>query len=312
MNATVSAAVGYFQAVDRLRLHYRAWEVAGPRAAVLVIHGLFEHGGRYEEFGEFMAGDGFSTYAVDLRGHGASEGRRGHVPRFEILLQDLDRFRREAQGIVPPGTPVFLVGHALGGLIALRYLEEYDAPVAGCIITSPCFGTAVPVPRWKVLAANVLDRVLPAFPLRFRIDPANLTRDPRRARDYLDDPAIHGTFTPRMFTATSSAIHSALQRGERIHAPVHVLFAGDDRMIDTERSLAFARSLPTRLVTVTVLDGHHHELLHDVDRRDVMADVQNWIRARCPDPAERAVEPGIRIAPPPGRERTPHTRQGKQ
>jgi alpha-beta hydrolase superfamily lysophospholipase len=282
MHSTIGAGIGYFEGVDRLRLHYRSWEVAEPEAAILLLHGLFEHGGRYQDFGEFMAAAGCSTFAMDLRGHGVSEGRRGHVPRFEILLQDLDRFRREVQGIVPPGTPVFLVGHALGALVALRYLEEYDAPVTGCIITSPCFGTAVPVPRWKVLVANVLDRFLPAFPLRFRVDPGTLTRDPQRASDYQDDPTIHGTFTPRMFTATSSAIHMALQRGERIHVPMHVLFAGDDHMIDTDRSLAFARSLPAHLVTVQVLEGHYHELLHDRGRSAVMADIRDWVRDHLP------------------------------
>lgn len=278
--ATPAAGIGYVEGVGRLRLHYRAWEVDEPAAAILLVHGLFEHGGRYREVGEFMATAGFSTFALDLRGHGASEGRRGHVPRFEILLQDLDRFRREVQGLIPPGTPLFLLGHALGGLVALRYLEEYDAPVAGAVITSPCFGTAVQVPRWKVLLATVLDRPLPAFPLRFRFDTAALTTDPERASDYQDDPAIHATFTPRMFTATSSAIPRALQRGDRVDVPVRVMFAARDSVIDTDRSLAFARALPAHLFSIRVLEGFHHELLHDRERGAVLAEIRDWVRER--------------------------------
>jgi alpha-beta hydrolase superfamily lysophospholipase len=279
VTSTMRAGLGYVEGVGRIRLHYRSWEVDEPDAAILLVHGLFEHGGRYQEVGEFMAGAGFSTFALDMRGHGASEGRRGHVSRFEILLQDLDRFRREVQGLVPPATPLFLLGHALGGLVSLRYLEEYDAPVAGAVITSPCFGTAVPVPRWKDLLATVLDRALPAFPLRVRFDTAALTSDSERANEYRDDPAIHSTLTPRMFTATSSAIHMALQRGDRIDVPVHILFAADDRVIDSERSRAFSRSLPSDMVTVRVLDGVRHEMLHDRRRGAVMAEIRDWIAA---------------------------------
>jgi alpha-beta hydrolase superfamily lysophospholipase len=278
MTATMRAGLGYVEGVGRLRLHYRSWEVDEPDAAILLVHGLFEHGGRYQEVGEFMAGAGISTFALDLRGHGLSEGRRGHVPRFDILLQDLDRVRREVQGLLPPDTPLFLLGQALGGLVALRYLEEYDAPVAGAVLTSPCFGTAVPVPRWKVLLATVLDRLLPAFPLRSRVDAAILTGDTERASGYRDDPAIHNTFTPRMFTATSSAMHRTLQRGDRLHVPVHIIFAADDRVIDTDRSVAFARALPADRVTIAVLEGVHHDLLHHGRRGAVMAAIRDWVR----------------------------------
>jgi len=273
-------AHGYFEGVGRVRLHYRAWEVDTPRAALILIHGMFEHSRRYQEFAQTMAADRFSTYAFDLRGHGASEGRRGHVSRFAVLLQDVDRFRREVQGVAPPALPLFLVGHSLGGLVALRYIEEYDTPLAGAVITSPWLGTAVAVPRWQVLMANVLDRVLPAFPFPFRLDPDTLSHDKDRVADYRDDVEIHGTITPRMFTEISSAIHLALQRGDRIDIPVHFLLAGDDLIVETERSLAFARSLPERVVTVEVLDGLYHEVLQERNREAVVAVIRDWIRDR--------------------------------
>lgn len=274
---TIHPRHGYVQAVDGLRLHYRAWEVDAPRAGLLVLHGLFEHSRRYQELGEFMAEAGFSTFALDLRGHGGSEGRRGHVRRFEILLQDVDRFRREVEGGLDVELPLFLIGHSMGGLVAVRYLEEYESSLAGAVITAPWFGTAVPVPRWQVILANVLDRVLPAFPFPFRIDPATLSHDPERVADYRDDPDIHGTITPRLFTEISTAMHRALQRADRIDVPVHFLLAGDDRLVDTQRSLAFARALPARVVTVDVLDGAYHEVLQERERRETMATIRDWM-----------------------------------
>src|SRR5687768_10683451 len=116
---------GKFEGVGGLHLYYRAWESNQPRAALLVVHGLSDHSGRYEYFGHRMAGSGISVYSFDLRGHGLSEGRRGHADRFEVLLQDVDGFRREVDTITGGTLPLFLLGHSMGGLIALRYIEEY-------------------------------------------------------------------------------------------------------------------------------------------------------------------------------------------
>jgi alpha-beta hydrolase superfamily lysophospholipase len=268
---------GYMEGVHRLRLHYRTCEVEEPMAALIIVHGMFEHGRRYEEFAGVMAGYGFSSYVLDLRGHGVSEGRRGHVRSFSTFLQDLDRFRREVRGLVPVDLPVFLIAHSLGGLIGLRYLEEYDAPFRGAVITSPWLGTAVDVPRWQVLAANVLTRVMPAFPFPFHLDADELTHDPERAADYRDDPLIHATITPRLFVETASAIELALRRGDRIGVPTLFLLAGDDRIVDTERSLAFARALPSPDITIDVLEGHHHEILQERNRGAVMAEIRDWL-----------------------------------
>lgn len=268
---------GYLEGVGRLRLHYRSWEVADPEAVLVVVPGLFEHGGRYGELGEFMAGYRFSTFALDVRGHGSSEGRRGHVSRFDILLQDLDRFRREVQGLVPLGVPLFLLGHSMGGLIALRYLQEYDPPFAGAILTSPWLATAYPTPRWKVLLGSLLNRVLPAFPFSIQLDPEDLTHDRERAIAYRDDPQIHSTITPRMFNEMAGAMERAFRRGDRILVPTLFLLAGSDSVVSTERSVAFARSLPRERVTVDVLQGLRHEVLQERDRTAVMGEIRDWI-----------------------------------
>jgi len=99
---------GTFEGVGRLRLQYRSWEVPAPKAAVVFVHGFSDHSGRYESFAETLATFGVSTFAFDLRGHGQSDGRRGYVRRFEIYLQELDRFRQEVQGLVAGDCPLFL------------------------------------------------------------------------------------------------------------------------------------------------------------------------------------------------------------
>ncbi|MBX6362232.1 MAG: alpha/beta hydrolase [Gemmatimonadetes bacterium] len=268
---------GYVQGVGGLRLHYRTWEVPNPRAAIIIVHGLGEHSGRYDEFAAAMAAYGFSSYALDLRGHGSSEGRRGHVPRFEILLQELDRFRREVQGLVDPGCPLVLVGHSLGGLVALRYLEEYDAPFRAAVIISPWLGTAMPVPRWKTAVAAVASRFLPALPFSTRLRGRDLSHDQVIVDAYDSDPLVHDTITPRLFTEVSNAMDLVVQRAERLRVPLLFLLAGDDRVVDTGRSLAFARSLAAHAVTVRVYPGRYHEVLNEVDRHAVRVELRDWL-----------------------------------
>lgn len=271
---------GQIDGVGGLSLYYHGWEADDPRAALLVIHGLAEHGARYLEFGRRMAAYGLSCYALDLRGHGLSDGRRGHAERFELYLQDVDRFRREIEGVTDGQMPLFLLGHSMGGLIAARYIEEYPARFAGAIITSPWLATALPIPRVKVLLASFLNKVLPALPINAGIEAGYLSHDPLVVERYKDDPLVHGKITPRLFAEASMAMGLVMQRSDCIDIPLLLLLAGDDRIVDTKRSETFARSLKSPDVTVRVLDDYYHEVLNDYDPAIALHEIRDWILKR--------------------------------
>ncbi|HSK19893.1 MAG TPA: lysophospholipase [Longimicrobiales bacterium] len=271
---------GSILGVGGLRLAYRTWEPPKSRATIIVVHGLGEHSGRYREFAARMAGYGMSTFAMDLRGHGLSDGRRGHVPSFDVFLQELDRFRREVEGLADLHVPMFLLGHSLGGLIAVRYQEEYNTRFEGAIIISPWLATAMSVPRWKANAAQALSKLLPALPFSAGIRPEHVSRDPDIVEAYRADPLVHDRVTPRFFTEVSAAMGLALQRSDRIQEPLLFMAAGDDRLVDTERSLRFARSLTAPDLTVKVYPGHYHELLNELDRASIHREIRDWIAAR--------------------------------
>ena len=271
---------GSIVGVGGLRLAYRTWEAPVSRATIVIVHGLGEHSGRYTEFGERMAGYGMSTFALDLRGHGLSDGRRGHVPSFDVFLQELDRFRREVAGLADLHMPTFLLGHSLGGLIALRYQEEYTARFEGAIIISPWLATAMSVPRWKANAAQALSKLLPALPFRAGIRPEHISRDPDIVEAYRADPLVHDRVTPRFFSEVSAAMGLALQRSDRLQEPLLFMAAGDDRLVDTDRSLRFARSLTAPDLTIRVYPGHYHELLNELDRATIHREIRDWIAAR--------------------------------
>lgn len=268
---------GYVEGVGRIRLQYRSWEVSRARATLLFIHGLSDHSGRYEGFGDRMADFGFSTFMLDLRGHGYSEGRRGHVRRFGAYLQDLERFRREVQGLTAPGKPVFLIGHSMGGLIALRYIQEYDPPFRGVVLSAPWLGTMVQVPRWKITAAHVLDRALPALPLPAGIPAEYLSHDRSVVERYRHDPLVHGRVTPRLYVETAEAMRLALQQSDRVRLPLLFLLAGEDRLVDTRRARAFAGSLIHADVAVRLYPDLYHELFLENEREMVYQDLRDWL-----------------------------------
>ena len=264
---------------DGTRLHYRAWEIEEARAAVLVVHGLFEHSRRYGELAVTLGRAGFATYGLDLRGHGASGGRRGHVRRFGQFLEDVDRFIAHVAASLPDRIPRFLLAHSMGGLIGIRYLEERSSELAGAVITAPWLALAEPPPPWQLALLRTLSRAAPIVPIPSGIDAEVLSHDPERVADYRDDPVIYSTATPRLLIEALDAGDEAVRRKERIDVPVLFVLAGDDRVVATDRALALARSL-TGDVTIDVRDGYYHEVLQETERAAVMADVVGWMEAR--------------------------------
>jgi alpha-beta hydrolase superfamily lysophospholipase len=197
-----------------------------------------------------------------------------------VLLQDVDRFRREVSGLLDARVPLFLLGHSMGGLVALRYLEEYDAPFRGAVILAPWLGTSAAIPRWKTTMAGVFNRLLPAVPFSNGIDPAALSRDPDVVRAYREDPLVHDRITPRLFTEASVAMGAVQRRSDRIRTPLLVMVPEADRIVDAQRTLALVRSLPSGDVTLRTYPGHYHELLNEPDHAATLRELRDWLSAR--------------------------------
>src|SRR5437867_3601686 len=182
-------------APDGTLLVYDMYEAAAPRAAILALHGWADHAGRWRDVGERLCAAGYSTYVLDLRGHGRSGGRRGHLSRFSQLLGDLQAFRRVVR--LRTDRPQLLLGTSFGGLVALRYLETQPSdPIAGAVVVSPWLGLAFRPPAWKRFVGRVFADLWPTLPVPARLDADTLSRDPVVNEAYAADPAVHGLMTP--------------------------------------------------------------------------------------------------------------------
>lgn len=280
MSTATRERTGELRAPDGVRLHYRTWAAPAERAVMLVSHGLGEHGGRYAALAEDLAELGVTVHAVDHRGHGRSGGARGYVPRFDDYVRDFESFRAEVAARHPAEIPVFLLGHSLGGLIAIRHLQTYpDAPWRGAILSAPLLGVAVEAPRWKVAVSGVFSRWLPWLPFHNEIDTTLLSTAPGYQDAYRADTLLHNTITPRLYTEMLSAIEAAFARPDSIRIPLLVLAPTADRVVLPEAVARWASACPGE-VQVRRYEGFQHESLNEKDRHLVVADVAEWLRAR--------------------------------
>jgi len=272
---------GTLKASDGLDLYWQRWLPESPRALLLLVHGLFEHGGRHLNPARYFTGQGYGCYAVDLRGHGRSPGRRIHVARFDEFLWDVEA----AHGMLRenhPDRPVFLVGHSHGGLVVLLYALRHPAGLPGIVLSSPLLGfhaSSAPSAALALLA-RVLSRVWPSVLLPARADPDALSHDKLVGEAYARDPLVSHSASPRWLTSALAAIHEVHSHAHRLAVPALVMAAGDDRIVDAQATARFAQAAPPETVEYVRWSGLYHEIFNEFEKEAVFRRMQSWLDAR--------------------------------
>ena len=266
---------GHFQGAGGLRIHRRSWLPDGtPKAAVVLAHGGAEHSGRYAWVAEQLTGAGYAVHALDHRGHGRSEGPRGYVDRFANAVADLDQVVLEAE------QPVFLLGHSMGGCLALLYAIDHQDRLQGLILSAPLAsldGVAKPLR----ITARLLEKVAPKAGVH-QVDANGVSTDPEVVRAYENDPLVYrGKLSARTVVEIDDAVTAIAERVDRITIPLLVLSSPGDTIVEpagAERVHAGAGSADK---TFHRYDGFAHELLNEPDRQRVMDDILSWLAARA-------------------------------
>ncbi|MBU9279996.1 alpha/beta hydrolase [Burkholderia multivorans] len=279
--------IGRLRTADGLELASYRWpadaRAAAPRATVALLHGLAEHAGRYAPLAARLNAAGIDLLAIDLRGHGRSPGKRAWVARFDEYLDDADALVAEA---ARASTPLFLMGHSMGGAIAALYAIE-RAPargrtLAGLVLSSPALAPGRDVPRWMLALSRVISRVWPTFPA-IRIDAALLSRDANVVAANRADPLVHHGPVP---ARTGAEILDAMARIERgrdtLRVPVLVYHGTADKLTEPDGSRTFGARVGSADRTLTLYEGGFHETMNDIERERVIDALIGWIDARVP------------------------------
>lgn len=270
---------GWLGATDGTRLYWQAWGAPdAARGPVVLVHGAAEHGGRYAHVAERLAAEGYSVYALDHRGHGRSDGPRAMIDRFDRLVQDLALFIARVRE-EHPGRRPFLVGHSLGGAVALTYAARHRDTIEGLVVSGPAVGTEAVPGALKTLTA-VLSAVAPRLPV-FKIEDAAVSRDPQVVRDYQLDPLNHpGKLPARTLAEMLRAMDAMPDRMIELRTPVLLLHGGDDRLCPPDGSRMVHAGAASSDKTLKIYEGLYHEVFNEPERELVIDDLLAWLAER--------------------------------
>ena len=271
---------GHFTTPDGAGIYTQAWLPDDtPRAIILIVHGLGEHSGRYGNYVDYFVPRGYALYSFDTRGHGRSSGPRGYVERFDRFVEDIDRRAAEAQSDWP-GTPLFVLGHSLGSLMALSYARQHPDRLTGLIVSGTALQDALQMPAWKRRLASILSHVTPSLKMNNGVPLSGLSHDPAVAAAFKSDPLTHTWGTPRL--ATEAEVARAQIRGSAVtwQVPTLMLHGGGDPICLAKGARQFAAQTPPGLVEYHEYAGLYHEIHNEADKEQVFHDIETWLTAQ--------------------------------
>lgn len=273
-----------FEGVGGLKIFTRSWQPEGvPRAVLVIVHGFNSHSGQYLWAAEQFAANGLAVYALDLRGRGRSEGERFYVEKMEDYTDDVQTLVTQAKS-ENPGLPVYFLGHSAGGVISCNYVLDHPSEVDGLICES--FAYELPVPDIVLSFLKGLSYITHHTHV-FSLNNKDFSRDPAVVESMNDDILIKGESQPAQ---TAKVLIDGARRltdeFQNMTLPVLIIHGTKDKATSPSGSQHFYEKAGSADKTLKLYEEHFHDLLNDIDKEVVMADIQNWLDERIPAQTE--------------------------
>jgi len=249
-------------------IHKRVYG-GSERGSVVVVHGLGEHSGRYERLKDELVKNGFRVILFDLPGHGESAGIRGHFT-FKEVFRVINDYVDESENPV-------LFGHSLGGLIAIRYAEEFPRRLRGLVVSSPALFLSRSVPLPLVITATFISLFVPMLQLDNGIDPEDLSRNSDAVKRYISDPMVHRKISVKLAVEMIREMKKAREEAYKIDCPVLLIVGTKDRITPPEGARVFFKNLRTEKKKLEY-EGAYHEIFEDPEYKDAFyKDLLDWL-----------------------------------
>ncbi len=270
---------GKFSGAAETQLCSQRWRPEGAsRATLAIVHGFGEHSGRYMNVVNVLVPRGYAVHGFDLRGHGHSPGQRGYISAWAEYRQDTAAFL-EFVATQEPQRPLFLLGHSMGGLIALEYALHHPEGLRGVIASAPLLEQPGISPV-LLLLSRVLSRVLPRFSLNTNLDATSISRDPNVVKAYKDDPLVHSLGTPRLATEITTAQNWTLAHAAELRVPLLVFFGTADRLVPPAATRRFFDRVTVPAKQKIEYADAYHETHNDIIADQVVANLERWLGAQ--------------------------------
>jgi alpha-beta hydrolase superfamily lysophospholipase len=258
---------------------YRQWDRPDPEAAFLLVHGLGAHAGRWEFLADHFLKNGISSYALELRGFGETEGLKGHIDYFNIYFEDI-RALRSIIARENPGKKIYLVGESLGALISFLTVAEEGNIFNGLICLSPAFKSRPTVPIMKYLKIAWSVAFDPKKHFKVPFNSAMCTRDVEYRKIMDGSDREHRVATARFLFKMITAQMIARIEKRKIGIPVLFALAGKDKLAVNSASRRIFNGLKTEDKTIVEYPEMFHALSVDIGKERVFKDIFKWVRDR--------------------------------
>lgn len=263
---------------DGITLYTQTWlPDSSPKAVLAFVHGLGEHSGRYRHIGEAMAAAGYGFHMGDLRGHGRSPGKRGHIMVWADYQRDRQAILDSARAAAPEVTKHFFGGHSMGGLIALDLAVENSNSYRGVIASAPGLGVSFEIPVWKLIMARTLSRLVPGMLIDSGLPVNEICSDPQVVDAYKCDPLVHGKVSVRQAMEALDRQPVVVSRAQDLSMPLLLVYGTNDTLVDTGKMREFYQNVSSHDKTLIPYDEMFHEICNEFGKDQVLTDMIRWM-----------------------------------
>jgi alpha-beta hydrolase superfamily lysophospholipase len=270
-----------FTASDGDNLAVQDWPLEPgmvPRGVVLLVHGLGEHAGRYQHVAERLNAWGYAVRGYDQCGHGESSGLPGSLPSDNRLLDDLADMVDSVRARYGGKTPLIVLGHSMGGLVAGRFVSLGLRQVDGLVMSSPALDAGMNAFQRSLV--SVLPRIAPNLRVGNGLNVNHISHDPAVVRAYREDRLVHDRISARLARFIATQGPATVAAAAAWKTPTLLMYAGADTLVNPQGSRNFASAAPPEVVQSVCFESLFHEIFNELDSTPVFGALRDWLNQR--------------------------------